>query len=239
MTITPTAVGSNNNAAGNPSYASNVTSSTNDKIIVYALWFATGGVGTPTAGSLTSTPSKTWVLDKFTTHGTGIGVAVYSWTSDGATLNPITFANPGTSTKSGAISIVKASSDLGALTYDTTTFGLANDTTSPFSTTAGAAIAGTVIALRGDFVDTGTNTTWTGPSGYTSASNNGDGSTNNVYSVWYKVGETGTPTITDSGTWTVTDAVQLFVTYQEPAGVADPFPAGYQPARAQHTVYRM
>jgi hypothetical protein len=105
--------------------------------------------------------------------------------------------------------------------YDATTGAAANDTVAPIdlSITAAGPIAGSQIAVVGITQNGTNNVAWTDPAGYTSAINQPDGATHLPSYLGYKIGETGTPTVTavraDASS---TVGRMAFATFKAPGG---------------------
>jgi hypothetical protein len=216
MTLTATNFGGNtiNGASGNLNPGS-LVSAAGDRVIVIYAWFDGGGAAAQGA-AVTSTPAKTFVKDT-EVFSTQKGIAVFSWVSDGTTLTQIAL----TPTAVGSVGsigggTVLVHSTVGTVTYDSTTKGSGTDAVTPL-TWSGGAISGTQIGLLCVAIDNGALGTFTTSSGYTDLNNYGDGSLSYTNLESYKVNETGTPALSVAYTAAISAALELFVSFKEPA----------------------
>jgi len=82
---------------------------------------------------------------------------------------------------------------------DTTTDALGTDGSgNPIIITAAGAIVGNQIAIAGTASSDGGDGTWTNPTGYTDIYEQGTSSQRTCAGAWYKIGETGTPSLSAS-----------------------------------------
>jgi hypothetical protein len=227
VTITGTAFGGNEVNAGNVDLnPGSLTSAAGDRIVVAYTWYDLTGSVTQTAGRITSTPAKTFTKDtEFlqTVSGAHLGVAIFSWVSDGTTLTQINVNPDASGGGIGSVggSVVRIVSTVGTVTYDSTTVGTGTDSTSTLDWSAGGAVNGAQIGVYAIGLDNGASGTWTASSGYTAMHSFGNGAGSLCNHEAFKVNETGTPALSVAYNTTITSAIELFVSYQEPA------PAGY------------
>jgi hypothetical protein len=218
VTITATAFGGNTaNAATVNINPGSATSSTGDRIVVVYCWSDSGNSASQNAGTVTSTPAKTFTKDTDFVGTTAIGLAVYSWVSDGTTLTQVALAPNGTSVGGVGGTTIKLASGVGTVTYDSTTKGTGTDATSPLAWSAGGAISGTQVGLTLVGINNGADGTFTVSTGYTDAFNEGHGSLTLVHDYEFKTGETGTPSLSIAYSAAITSAKEMFVSFKEPA----------------------
>ena len=226
MTITYTLVDSGSSNASSINFTNSVTSSAGDLVIVHYQWDDTGAPATQAAGAVTSTPAKTFTKDAEFTQASSInlGVAAYSWVSDGTTLTNINVSpTVGTSVVGTAGVTAKIASTVGTVTYDSTTKGTGIDAVTPFAWSAGGPVNGTQIGFTLCSVNNNFNGTWTPSSGYTEDFGDGAGSTGPVSEYAHKIGESGTPSLSVAFTGVgINGCVEMFISYKEPGGAVVP-----------------
>ncbi len=94
---------------------------------------------------------------------------------------------------------------------NTTADATSNDATSPYDVTAGAALPTNNIAIYGNCLDTGDTNAYGAPAGYTAILVESDGSSTLCSAAYYKVNESGTPTVGATKGGTISNAASVFV----------------------------
>lgn len=225
MTITATAFGGNqSNAASGNINPGSLASSAGDLIVVFYSFFDNGTAATQAAGTVTSTPAKTFTKPTNAEfERNALGLAVYTWVSDGTTLTQISVApTAGTSVGGCGGTTIKLASGVGTPVYDSTTKGTGADITSPLAWSAGGAVAGTQVGLTGVIISNNASGAFTPSTGYTNAYNFGNGTLSIVHEYCFKTGETGTPSLSIAYSAAIIDAAELFVSFAEPSLVVPP-----------------
>lgn len=187
-------------------------------------------------GDITDSKSNTYKFRaKNMAGGFGCNVAVYEQVGGTRGSGHTITANFLIGTGTLNIHVVEVTGADPTAAYDSTTLGTASDAASPLSVTAGGAISGDQIALWAGCIDNGVDATWTPPTGYTNVYNEGHGSVSFVSGVFYKINETGTPTVDASYGGSISTARELFVTFKEAAsspGIIGDLTPVYIPAPA-------
>jgi len=238
VTITATPFGGTTANTNAPDlYIGSRTTVSGDRVVVVYVWFDSGTAASQAAGTVTSTPAKTFTKDTEFLSGSA-GIAVYSWVSDGTTLTKIT-CTPTVGSSVGNVGgcPVIVHSDAGTVTYDSGTKGTGTDATSPIAWSAGGAVSGTQIGFIGVVIDNGASGTFTPSSGYTMLQEAGDGTSTLTNHEAYKINETGTPSLSVAYSAAITATAEMFVSFKEPGGAPDD--ALLTPPIRQLNVHRM
>jgi hypothetical protein len=177
-----------------------------------------------TAGALvdadcTDSKSGTWTLAQTNLGGSGaVGIGVwYQLGGTRGTTHTVSCNLTNSSNEDKLLLVVEITGHDTSTPLDTTTKATGTDATSAYTVTSAAAISGNQIAIYGVGLDTGTNTSFTAPTGYTNIGNQGNGSTDLVGGAWYKLNETGTPSPGATSSHSNTAGREVFVTFKEAA----------------------
>jgi len=211
------------NTGGNGATGSDTITSPSFTTTAGSLIIAVGTVyntsGSAAGGDFTDSKGNSYTLANASLGGTNtVGIEVaYQLGGTRGSSHTISYNGPGPST-SVNIAVLEITGHDTSTPFDSSTDAFAFDlnATGGWTVVAGGAISGNQIAIYVCVIDTGSTNTWTMPTGYTNVNNHGNGATDLVDCVAYKINETGTPTV--SGLWgsgTATDACQFFASFKE------------------------
>lgn len=216
-----------------------ITSTAGSTIIVVAATFANLGL---VSGDLTDSKGNSYTLLSSLGGGVssvGLGIWINAGGTRGAT-HTITLNAAASGGDTFNLAVLEVATT--GLTYQAANTASATDATNPFDVTAGAAIPRDNITIAATVLsDSGAANTWSMASGYSDIASFGNGLSGLISTAQYRLGETGTPTISMPYTGvpinTGLEAIWV-LSEQAPAGAADPdVPLLHPPSNLN--VYRM
>lgn len=194
------------------------TSTTGSTIIVVGHMFSGGSSpGALANGDCTDSKSNTYTLAPNSGIYTGTdspGIAVYyniggtRGASHTVTINPVNESGD-------TINIAVLEIDGSNVVFHSGSAQHASDGTSPLAVTAAAALPSNAIAIVGATVDTGGTNAFGDPAGYTPIRAEADGANSLVSYAAYKIGESGTPTVSITNADTISAARETFVVFSD------------------------
>lgn len=200
------------------------TSTAGSTLIVVLSFFHSNG--TPSGSDIADSKSNTYTIVNFT-HGGVNAVGIAAYYNIGGTRgasHTITGTPVGGSNQSASNIAVIEISAAGTISFDGTTDAVATDSTSAYTVTAAAAIAGTQIGVYGCTLDIGNSAAFTQPTGYSNIFNEPDGTANLVSIASYKNPETGTPAPGATRSGTAADGREIFCSFLETGGATTSLP---------------
>lgn len=219
------------------------TSTSGSLIVVVGSWFGSSTdpvAGTGSSGSITDNKTNPYTLAGFIRNGSNEGVAVWYNLAGtrGASHHVIMLVGSAGSNNLGVAEFT-TNNTWNSPPFDSGTFATGTDSTDPIGITAAGAISGTAVAFFGSCIDNGANGTWTPSTGYSNIFNFGNGSIGLTSDSSYKIGETGTPTLSVGYSAAISSARNLFATFSEAGGGGAFDPPDLQMPIRQLNVYRM
>lgn len=178
------------------------------------------------AGDCTDNKSNTYQLAGFIRNGIQEGTGGFYNTVSGASRgasHQITcdqIASAGGSQQIGIVEFTGQDSSTATAAFHSASFATGTDITSGFDVVAAAAVPSDNVSMAAYSIGGASGSVAVGaPTGYTAAGSQGNANTDLVYGVFYKAGESGTPTVT--ATWTGTVGTEtpreLFMVFQAAA----------------------
>jgi hypothetical protein len=215
----PQVGGFDTSLTGGAAVAATYGSSTTSGSLLVAIGHLYNTSGVLTNGDITDNKSNTWTL-RGSSLGGASAVGIGIWDQVGGTrgaTHTVTLNLANSSADIANLAIIEITGADASTPFDATTLAFATDASSPYSVTSAAAISGNQIALYGASLDTGANTAFTQPTGYSDIINQPDGAFN-VSIASYKINETGTPSPGATSSHAPSAAREVFATYKEAGG---------------------
>jgi hypothetical protein len=202
------------------------TSTTGSTIVVICIHFTTAGASAN--GDCTDSKSNGYTLATSLLGGANaVGVsAYYNIGGTRGTSHTVTVNRVNSSQETTNLHVIEITSD-GTISYDSASAATANDTTSPFTVTAAAAMQNNAIGIYGVVLSTGGTNAFTNPTDYVDIYEETDGANNTVSHASYKLNETGTPAVAASNTDTVDDAREIFISFYDDVSGGTEVDAGH------------
>jgi hypothetical protein len=192
------------------------------------IWVATvfNTAGALVNGDVLDNKGNSWTLIPGSSSLSGANVGIGAWYNNngtrgsGHTVSGNLTGSAGEFQNGHLIEILgqDLSSPIDSITTATST-----DATSAYQVTAAGAIVGNQIGIYATVNDSGSNSAFTAPAGYTNIINQPDGTGFLVGGAWYKINETGTPSPGATSAHTgITTARNLFISVKEASSATTP-----------------